>query len=87
MGWLVGQTMKPIHLEFTMKDETKTPHLSELWDVNETKSCACTLCFLYAICFGFLGGPRVLTGYRTFTRGSGVMRCDGMLILLSLDLL
>jgi hypothetical protein len=40
-----------------------------------------SLCYLFWV----LGGPRVLTSYRTSTRGSGVMRCDSMLILLSLD--
>ena len=33
-----------------------------------------------------LGGPRWLTSYRMFTRGSGLMRCDDMLTLYGLDL-
>ena len=41
-----------------------------------------SLCYLFWVS----GGPRVLANYRMSARGSGVMRCDGMLMLLSLDL-
>ena len=44
------------------------------------------LCVFFMLFVLGLGGPRVLTSYRTSTRGSGVMRYVGMLILLGLDL-
>ena len=40
------------------------------------------LCYLFWVS----GGLRVLTSYRTSTRGSGVMRCGGMLTLFGLYL-
>ena len=43
-----------------------------------------SLCYL---CFGFFGLTRLLTSYRTSTKGSGVMRCDVMLMLFDLNLL
>ena len=43
----------------------------------------CVFSMLYVL---GLGGLRVLTSYRTSTRGSGVMRCGGMLTLFGLDL-
>ena len=67
-------------------NETETPHLTQLCDFNKTKTCACILCFLYAIYFGFLGLTRLLTNYRTSTRGSGVMICDDLLMSFDLDL-
>ena len=37
-------------------------------------------------CFRVFGLTRLLTSHRTSTIGSGVMRCDGMLMLFGLDL-
>ena len=67
--------------------KTETPHLTQLCDFNDTKTCACILCFLYVICFGFLGLTRLLTSYRMSTRGSGGMICDVMLMIFDVDFL
>ena len=60
-----------------------TPHC--MWLCKKTKTCICIL-LLHATCILGFGVVLECWPVRTSTRGSGVMRCDDMWLLLSLDL-
>ena len=60
-----------------------TPHC--MWLCKKTKSCIYIL-LLHATCILGFGVVLECWPVRMSTRGSGVMRCDGMWMLLSLDL-